>query len=159
MLPSLPSSQSPQQVGLLSRFFPRTIHNRRKYSKEYLLTKLMASWLVFRGYRMIFNNQWTKWNDRSFKWFFKSPFERCFPFRQAILNVSQSAVAFHGIRPPIFIRTCLQQYSRSPFFNFASCSLSNPIERWGSTYNDSTRDLHRLFQTSRNCVCEWLFGS
>ena len=101
-----------------------------EYSKEYLLTKLMDSWLVFRGYKMIFNNQWTNLNDRSFKWFFKSPFERCFRIRQAILHVSWTAVAPHGIRPPIFIRTCLQKYSRCPFFNSAYCSLSNPIRSW-----------------------------
>ena len=100
-----------------------------EYSREYLLTKLMDSSLVFCGYRMIFN-QWTKWNDRSFKWFSKSTFERCFPIRQAILYVSRIAIAPHGIRPPIFIRTWLQKYSRCPFFNSAYCSLSNPIRFW-----------------------------
>ena len=55
------------------------------------------------------------------------PLMRCLLIRQEILNVSQIAGTFHGIRPPFFIQTWLQQYSRSPFLNFAHCSLSNRI--------------------------------
>ena len=75
-------------------------------------------------------NQWTKLNDRSFQWFTKSPFELCFPVRQSVLNISQIAVAFHGFRPPLFIQTWLQQYSRCPLFHSVYCSLSNPICFW-----------------------------
>ena len=48
-------------------------------SKNFL-TKLMDSRLVFRRNRVVFNT-WTKWNIRSFKRFFKSPFIRWFPVR------------------------------------------------------------------------------
>ena len=74
----------------------------KEKSREHFLAKLMDSWLIRRGYRMIFN-QWTKWNDRSFKRLFKSTFGCCFPIRQSLLNVSQIAVAFHGIRPPFHL--------------------------------------------------------
>ena len=86
----------------------------------------MDSWLVFRRGRVILD-QWTKRNNRSFKWFPKTSLVWCFPIRQEILNVSQIGVAFHGISPPIFIQTWLQQYCRRTFFHSAYCSLSNPI--------------------------------
>ena len=50
-----------------------------------------------------------------------------FPIRQEIMNVSQTRITFHGICPPFFIQTCLQQYCRRTFFHSAYCSLSNPI--------------------------------
>ena len=37
---------------------------------------------------------------------------------------------FHGICPPIFIQTWLQQYGRGVFFYSAHCSFSNPICFW-----------------------------
>ena len=89
----------------------------------------MDSWLVFRRNRVILN-QWTKWNNRSIKWLPKTSLVRCFPIRQEILNVSQISKTFHGICPPIFILTWLQQYSRRTFFHSAQCSLSNPICLW-----------------------------
>ena len=49
------------------------------------------------------------------------------PIRQEILNVSQIGKTVHGICPPVFIRSRLQQYSRGTFFHSAYCSLSNPI--------------------------------
>ena len=55
---------------------------------------------------------------------------RCLPIRQAILNISQLAVTFHGIRPPIFIQIWLQQYRTHPFLNSAYCSFSIPICFW-----------------------------
>ena len=47
-----------------------------------------------------------------------------------ILYVSQIVVAFHGIRPPFFVQTWLQQHSRRTFFFSVHCSLSNPICFW-----------------------------
>ena len=47
--------------------------------------------------------------------------------RQEILNVSQTGITFHGICPPIFIQTWLQQYCRCTFFHTSYCSLRNPI--------------------------------
>ena len=85
----------------------------------------MDSWLLIRGCGVIFN-QWTKSDDRSFKWFTKSPFVWCFSVRQFVLNISEVEITFHGIRPPIFVQSWLQQYRSCPFFNNANYSLSNP---------------------------------
>ena len=49
------------------------------------------------------------------------------PIGQGILNVSQIGVAFHGICPPFFIQTWLQQYGRGDFFHSAHCSFCNTI--------------------------------
>ena len=57
-------------------------------------------------------------------------FHRRLPIRQQICDVSQIGVTFHGICPPIFIQTWLQQYSRGAFLYSAHCSLSNPICFW-----------------------------
>ena len=54
----------------------------------------------------------------------------CFPIRQEILNISQIGMAFHGICPPLFIQTWLQQYGRGAFFYSAHCSFSNPMCFW-----------------------------
>ena len=86
----------------------------------------MDSWLVLRSDRVIIS-QWTKRNDWSFKWFPKTSFVWSLPIRQEILNVSQIGKAFHGICPPIFIQTRLQQYSRSAFLYSAHCSFRNTI--------------------------------
>ena len=42
----------------------------------------------------------------------------------------QIGKAFHGICPPIFIQTWLQQCCRGAFFYSAHCPLSNPICFW-----------------------------
>ena len=86
----------------------------------------MDSCLVLRRDRVILN-QWTKRDARSFKRFSKTSLILGFPIRKEILNVSQIGKAFHGICPPIFIQTWLQQYCRGAFFHSAHCSLSNPI--------------------------------
>ena len=87
---------------------------------------MMDSWLVPRRDRVVLK-QWTKRNDRSFEWFPKKSLVWSFPIRQEIFNVSQIGITFHGICPPIFIQTWLQQYCRCTFFHSACCSLSNPI--------------------------------
>ena len=63
----------------------------------------------------------------SVKWYSEPRFICCLPIRQEILNVSQIGVAFHGIRPPFFIQTWLQQHRRCPFLHSAHRSFSNPI--------------------------------
>ena len=57
----------------------------------------------------------------------KASFRGRLPIRDEILNVSQIGIAFHGICPPFFIQTWLQQYSRGTFFYSAHCSFSNTI--------------------------------
>ena len=89
----------------------------------------MDSWLVFRRDRVILNKR-TKRDDWSFKRFSKTSFIWSLPIRQEILNVSQIGKAFHGICPPFFIQTWLQQYGRGAFFYAAHCSFSNPICLW-----------------------------
>ena len=89
----------------------------------------MDSWLVLRSYRAILN-QWTKRNNRSFKWLPKTSFIGRLPIRQEICDVSQTGVTFHRICPTTFIQTWLQQYSRGTFFYSAHCSFSNPICFW-----------------------------
>ena len=106
--------------------FPRVQSVSEEQSRWDFLSKLMDSWLVFRRDRVILN-QWTKRNDRSFKWLPKTSLIRGFAIRWEICNISQIGVAFHGICPPIFIQTWLQQYGRSAFFYSAHCSFSNPI--------------------------------
>ena len=49
------------------------------------------------------------------------------PIRHEILNVSQIAVTFHGLRPPFFIQTWLQHYRRCPLLDSAHYSLSKPM--------------------------------
>ena len=58
------------------------------------------------------------------------------PFKKISQNVSHMGLpirqemlskAFHGICPPIFIQTWLQQYSRGAFLYSAHCSFRNPI--------------------------------
>ena len=53
------------------------------------------------------------------------------PVCQEVLDISQIAVPFHGIRPPLFLQVSLQQYRRSSFVDSAHRSLSNTI-RLGS---------------------------
>ena len=84
----------------------------------------MDSWLVSRRNRWTLN-QWTKRNDWGSP---KRLSYGVFPIhRQEICNISKISVAFHGICPPFFIQTWLQQYCRCTFFHSACCSSSNPI--------------------------------
>ena len=50
------------------------------------------------------------------------------------MNVSQTGVTFHGICPPTFIQTWLQQYGRGAFLYSAHCSFSNHICFWSVWY-------------------------
>ena len=93
----------------------------KEQSWKDFLSNLMESRLVFRRHRVILN-KWTKWDNWSFKRFSKASF-----VWSLLLNVSQIGTAFHGICPPIFIQTWLQQYGRGAFFDSAYCSLGNPI--------------------------------
>ena len=64
----------------------------------------------------------------------KTSFIERLPIRQQICDVSQIGVAFHGICPPTFIYTRLQQYSRGAFLHSAHCSFRNTMSLrsvWG----------------------------
>ena len=60
------------------------------------------------------------------KWFAKSLFERCFPIRQPVLNVSQVAVTFHRIRPSNF-RPIHNNIADVPSLILRSALSSNPF--------------------------------
>ena len=51
----------------------------------------------------------------------------CFPIRQSVLHISQITKNCHGIRPPIFIQSWLQQYGWRSFFHSSYCSLGYSI--------------------------------
>ena len=97
----------------------------------------------------------------SFEWFAESPFVKCLPIRQEICHVSQIAVALHGIRPPFFIQSGLQQCSRSLFFNRVPLLQQYHLSVNGEvcTYNDSKINVHKLCQIQGNCHCKWLLVS
>ena len=61
---------------------------------------------LFRRNRVIFYHA-PRWNNWAIEWHSEPPFIGCLPIRQKILNISQIAVPFHGIRP-FFIQTWLQ---------------------------------------------------
>ena len=79
MRPSSPTPQGLQPVRHPSKIHPRTIRIPGTI-KVRLSFPLMDSWLVFRRNRVILN-QWTKRNDRSFKWLPKTSFVWSFPIR------------------------------------------------------------------------------
>ena len=121
----------------------------------------MDSWLIFRRNRVILN-QWTKWNNLSFERFSKASFIGRLPIRQEICDVSQTGVTFHGICPPIFIQTWLQQYSRGNFFLLCALLFQQShlfLICVVQTCNDSRWDLHKICRIPRNCQCKWLYVS
>ena len=59
---------------------PRVQSVSEEQSRQDFLSKLMDSWLVLRSHKVILN-QWTKWNNRSFKWLPKTSFIGRLPFR------------------------------------------------------------------------------
>ena len=85
-----------------------------------------------------------------------------FPIRQSVLHISQAVITFHGIHPPIFVQSRLQQYRRRPFMNSAYCSLSNPtlfLNGARSMCNDSSTDRHKFSQIPMICHNERDFRS
>ena len=91
----------------------------------------MRDW-SFRGYWMIFN-QWTKRNDRSFKWFTKTPFTWCFFIRQFVLHISQIAVTFHGVLHQFSSGHDCNNIADVPSFILRAALFAIPFvsERWG----------------------------
>ena len=97
-----------------------------EYTWQDFRTKLMYSRLVFVRNRVTFNHC-SKRYHWSVKGHSEPPLIKCLPIRQEILNVSQIAVAFHGIRPPFFVQTWLQQYRRCPFLGSAHSLSAIPL--------------------------------
>ena len=141
---------------LLSRFPPRTIHNRGIFlARLSCRTDAVATSLWQKKGEIRPSNQ----TELLVLWMVRR-IASCnvFPIRQEILYVSKIPVTLRGIRPPSFIQTWLQQYSRSPCVTLSQqYHLFLNGELW--TYNDSRINLHRLCQILRNCLCEWLLVS
>ena len=66
MRPSSPTLKVCDQYVTLPNS-PRVESVSEEQSRWDFLSKLMDSWLILRSYRVILN-QWTKWNNRYFKW-------------------------------------------------------------------------------------------
>ena len=108
-------------LGYISQFFkisnqniflpnsppPAIKAHPKKDSWQHLLSKLMNSCFVSLEVWEI-SNYCAKWNNGSFEWFPKSSFILRFPVCQEVLDISQTATAFHGIWPPLFIQSRLQ---------------------------------------------------
>ena len=125
--PMRPSSPTPQGLRPLrhpSKFTPRT--ERIQGTIQVRLSFQIDGFLTGPSQFCVILNQFTKRNDRSFTSFSKTSLVWSFLIRQEILN-AQIKRAIHGIRPPFFVQTWLQQYRRCSFLNSAYCSLSNPI--------------------------------
>ena len=89
-------------------------------------SKLMDSWLVFRRDRVILN-QWTKWNNRSFKWLPKTSFTGRLPIRQEILNVSQIGTAFHESAHQLSFRPDCNNTADVPTFTLRTALSAIPF--------------------------------
>ena len=75
-------------------------YTRKKTWQDFWTEVFRRNWVMF--------DHWSKRYNWSVKWCSEPPFITCLPIRQEILNV-------HGIRPPFFVQTWLQQYCRCPF--------------------------------------------
>ena len=155
MSPSAPILQCLRPQCLFSRFPPRATHSQGIYLVR-LSCRTDAVAQVFTRNRVIFNHCSKKYYW-SFKWFSESPLIRCLPIRQEILNISQIAAAFHGIRPPTIshpdqIATVPQMSLPQFCVPFAQQFHLFPIGEV-LTYNDSRIGLHRICQILGNCLC------
>ena len=65
--------------------------------------------------------------------FSEPPFIGCLPVGQKILNISQIAATFHGIRPPVFIQTDCNSAADVPSLTLRTALSAIPFvsERWG----------------------------
>ena len=120
-------------------------------------TELMQSRRVFGRSRVKIYHR-SKRNNRAMKWYSESPLMRCLPIRQEILNVSQTAAAFHGIRPPFSSRPDRNSTAGvpSPFLRNALSAI--PLVSNVLTYNDSRKGLRKICQIQETCQCGMTFG-
>ena len=102
-----PILQYQQSECHLSKFSPSSKRNPDRFlvvlsfrNDEFTLCLSLGVWEIF--------HQCAKWNNWSLKWFTESSFVRSFPVCQEILDISQMAIAFHRIWPPLFIQSRLQ---------------------------------------------------
>ena len=151
--PGSPPPQCLRPKHLLSKVPPRTMHIRGILPVR-LPSQIDGALTCLSQRERMTSNHRAKRNDRAFKWFSKSPFMRCFPIGQEVLDISQITVTLQRTSPPFFIQAGLQQYCRRPFFSSAYRSFTNTI-RLGQmvcrSSDDSMISLHRICQTPMNC--------
>ena len=114
----LPSKISPRSEHILERFL--VVLSFR--IDEFSLCLSLGLWEVFL--------QCTRWNNWSFERFTKSSFIRSFPVCQEVLDISQIAMAFRRIWPPLIIQSGLQQYSWFSLFYSSCSSFCNSVCFW-----------------------------
>ena len=99
--PTFPNLPGLLSKYLLSKFLPRSAHSQERFL--FVLSCQIDEFLPDLSWsRMIFNHC-SKSYDRPFEWFSKSSFIGRLPIGQEVLDVSQTAMAFHRVRPPPFI--------------------------------------------------------
>ena len=123
-----------------------------EYSRQRFLPKLVEPWLVScSGYATIAPKGITA------PLVSESPVRGSLPICQEVLDISQIAVTFHGIRPffPDLIAT-VQQTSLLFFcVQFVQQYQSSRIDEVFKC-DDTMIDLHRICQFPMNCQCKWL---
>ena len=128
---------------------PRSMHIRRNIAGKTFFPNWWISWRN----RIIFN-RCPKKNHWAIKWFSKSPFRRCFPVFQEVLDVSQMAVAFPRISAPFFILSWLRNNAAEVPSSVLRTALSTiPSSRIDEVlkFDDSMMIVHRIRQTPVNC--------
>ena len=101
---------------------------------------------------MIFNQR-TKWDYWFFNWIAESPFVRCPPIRQGILNCIADNRNIPWNPPTIFSsRPDCNNAAEVPLFQQSCSSLDGEV----LTDNDSRIGLRRLCQILENCLRKWL---
>ena len=84
---------------------------------------------------------------------------KVFSICQEMLDISQTATAFHRIRPPFTIQSGLQQYFTRSFHYSAHRSFTSPFRLrsvvCGKEYDDSMIDLDNVCQIPTSCKCKW----
>ena len=76
---------------------PRIQHTSHEGYWQNFLAKLVESWLVLGRNRMLLNHR-SERNYGPMKWSSESPFIRCFPAREEVLDISKMTSTFHGIQ-------------------------------------------------------------
>ena len=126
--------------------------------------ELMQSRQVFRRNRVMFDHCSKRYNW-SAEVFSEPPFIWCLPIRQKILNISQIAATFHGIRPPVFIQTDCNSAARVPSLTLRTALSAIPFvsERWGVHvqwfHDNSSQDLPNSKELSVWMTFGFLVGS
>ena len=108
---------------------PRVESVSEEQSRKDFRSKLMDSWLVLRSFWVILN-QWTKRNDRSFKWLPKTSHTVFSHQTKEILNVSQTSIAFQGFCHQFSFRLGCNNTAEVPSFTLRTALSPIPFCFW-----------------------------